>query len=217
MKKKYAVVGFIVLVLFLIIRNTQQTYEICDDMGCKRFVIDKITQPSMETTEICNPNAIESGAENICEKVPDNRLLFKGGTNKNYCSNAPYLSSHYLDNWWNAEGLIDECEMPPDSNMQFIFKRHDQSIKSHDGTIQIKIDAINYDNNGKALQIFIGEDNNNDNLPDEWKYCGNVDEIRGRNTKYILCNGNNLKFIKLVNAEWNKGNLYIDSIEVLKA
>jgi len=155
------------------------------------------------------------GAMSECEDVPVNRLLFKGGTNKTICNGYNAGGSTFTDNWWNAEGLIDNCEMPVNSNMQFIFKQHDQSIRSHTGVIQIKIDALNY-NNYKALQIFTAEDSNNDNLPDNWKHCGNVDGIYGRSTKIIQCSGTNLKFIKLVNAEWNKGSLFIDNVEVLK-
>ncbi|MBS3083323.1 hypothetical protein J4423_00815 [Candidatus Pacearchaeota archaeon] len=123
----------------------------------------------------------------------------------------------YVDNWWNANGLIDECEMPPKSDMQFAFKQHDQSFLSHTGTIQVTVTPINYENNYLALQILIAEDKNNDNLPDEWVFCGNVDSIRGKDKRIINCNGTMVEFVKLVNPEWNPSSLYIDYILVLKA
>ena len=201
-------------------------YEVCEQINkdysemaqCHRVKINNIIQPSTQTEKICVPDFEEAkkfGAMSECEDVPVNRLLFKGGTNKTICNGYNAGGSTFTDNWWNAEGLIDNCEMPVNSNMQFIFKQHDQSIRSHTGVIQIKIDALNY-NNYKALQIFTAEDSNNDNLPDNWKHCGNVDGIYGRSTKIIQCSGTNLKFIKLVNAEWNKGSLFIDNVEVLK-
>ena len=204
--------------LIFLVGCSSYTYEVCDSKGnCPRVQITKIVQPSIETTRLCNPNYIKHQARNECEDVPVNQLLLKGGTDKKYCNNFPYLASDYLDNWWNAEGLIDECEMPINSNIQFVFKSHDQSVKIHTGTIQIKIDVINYGHDFKALQVFTGENSNGDNLPDSWVYCGNVDGIDGIRTKYILCSGTNLQFIKLVNAEWNKGSLLIDNVEVLKA
>lgn len=215
---KILIIIAVVALLFLISNKTISsfTYEICDDKGeCQDITINQITQPSKQTYEICNPDALKSGAKNICEQVPINRLLLKGGTNKKYCNKAPYLAGDYLDNWWNSEGLIDECEIPPQSNMQFLFKQHNQSVRSHTGTIQIKVNIINFENDYKALQILTGEDNNNDNLPDSWVHCGNVDKINGKDVKIIHCTGTNLKFIKLVNAEWNKGSLFMDSVEVL--
>lgn len=194
-------------------------FEVCDDTGiCKRIPIINIVQPSLETTEICY--------QGRCENVPINRLLFKGGVNKTICNFYSAGGITFVDNYWNSEGLIDGCEMPVNSNMQFIFKQHDQSIRSHTGMIQVKIDVINYEAEYKALQVFVGEDDKDvnvlgyqvgDNLPNSWIYCGNVDKIKGRSTKLIQCNGTNLKFIKLVNAPWNKGSLFIDNVEILKA
>lgn len=186
-------------------------YEICDNNGdCRYIVVDKIIQPSEETSRICK----EGGS---CEDVPVNRLLLKHGTDKKYCNNAPYLSDDYVDNWWNANGLIDECEMPPKADMQFAFKQHNGSLSSYTGTVQITITPINYGNNYLALQILIGEDNNYDDLPDGWIFCGNVDSIKGEDKKIINCNGTNIKFVKLVNPEWNPSSIYLDYILVLKA
>lgn len=223
-KSKYL---FLFLGLFLVSCSNIYEYDFCEEgqqqQGtCERIRVNKIP-PSTETIKICNPNYLNDGARSECEQVPVNQLLSKGGTDKKYC-NGHELSTDFVDNWWNAEGLIDECEMPVNANMQFIFKRHNQSIISHTGTIQVVIQPINYDSEFKAMQIFIGEDSNNDNLPDSWIHCGNVDEIGGASTrniwqyfiKVIHCSGNNLKFVKLVNAPWNKGNLFIDSVEVLK-
>ena len=107
--------------------------------------------------------------------------------------------------------------MPVNSDMQFIFKRHDQTILSYTGTIQVSIESINYDEGyAYALQVFTGEDSNNDNLPDSWNHCGNVDGLWKKTHRVINCNGNNIKFVKLVNANWNSGSLFIDYIEVLK-
>lgn len=185
-------------------------YEVCDNFNnCPRFSINRVN-PSLATFDVCND-------QGKCEKVPINRLLLKGGTDKKYCNKSPYLESDYVDNWWNADGLIDECEIPPKANMQFIFKQHNQTTYSHTGTIQIAIKAINYNNNYLALQIFTGEDNNKDELPDSWVYCGNVDKIKGIDDKVIQCDGNNLKFVKIVNAEWNPTSIFIDWIEVLRA
>src|SRR3989344_1713836 len=144
-------------------------YEVCDsDFNCKMVFIEKIIEPSNETFRVCKDDG-------SCEDVPINRLLLKHGTDKKFCNNAPYLSDDYIDNWWNANGLIDECEMLPKADMQFAFKQHNQSFLSHTGTIQIPITPINYENNYLALQILIAEDKNNDNLPDSWIFCGNVD------------------------------------------
>lgn len=195
------------LMVILTIGCTKYEAERCTSSGCALFKFIEV-QPSKETTQICY--------QGKCEVVPDNRLLFKGGTEKEFCSNAPSLESDYVDNWWNAEGLIDECEMPVGANMQFIFKMHDQSVRNHTGSIQVKVYVINYDDDYKALQVFTAEDNNNDNLPDEWVHCGNVDKIDGKDRRIINCWGKNLKFIKLKNAAWNDGNLYIDLVEVLK-
>ncbi len=185
-------------------------YEICDDKGaCRMVQVDRIIQPSKQTFNICNDRG-------LCEDVPINRLLLKEGTDKKYCSNAPYLKTDYVDNWWNANGLIDECEMPPRSDMQFTFKQHDQSILSYTGTIQISLTAMNYEDNYLALQILTAEDNDGDYLPDTWIHCGNVDEIKGKDMKIIYCDGNNLKFVRLVNPEWNPTSIFIDRIEVLK-
>ena len=211
MKKLILLLG-----LILLAGCTTYDYEVCDSKGkCPRFQINKIIQPSLETQKMCSPNWKESGAKQECEQVPTNQLLLKTGTDKKYCDGHG-LSSDFVDNWWNSEGLIDQCEMPVNSNMQFIFKQHDQSIRSHNGVIQVRINIIDYENENKALQIFTGTDENNDNLPDEWIYCGNVDNIKDYSTKYILCSGDKLKFIKLVNAPWNKGSLFIDEVEVLK-
>lgn len=213
-------IGAAIIASLLLISNKTTgnfTYEVCDDKGnCQDKTISRIVKPSSQTTEICNPDALKSGAERICEQVPINKLLLKGGTDKKYCNEAPYLASDYLDNYWNSNGLIDECEIPPKADMQLYFKQHDQSVRSHTGTIQISIDVINYNSNYLALQVFIGEDSNNDNLPDSWMYCGNVDKIHGKNRKVILCNGTNMKFVKLINAEWNPTSLFIDDVEVLK-
>ena len=210
------------LMVFLISCTPLYEYEVCDERlmnikigKCERFQITKIIQKSPQTTKFCDPNWKQYGAMHECENVPNNQLLSKGGTDKKYC-NGHYLASDFFDNYWNAEGLIDECEMPVGSDIQVIFKMHGGTLKKHTGTIQIKIDVINYDNVFKALQIYTGENNDGDGLPDEWKYCGNVDEIKGYSTKYILCKGTNLQFVKMVNAEWNKGSLFIDNIEVLK-
>ena len=207
------------LLLFVLVGCTAYDYEVCDNNVCKRFPVN-VVQPSAETEIICTPDFEEAkiyGAKEECITLPLNHLMGKSGTDKPYCNNAPYLGSDYLDNWWNAGGLIDDCEMPPKAEMSFIFKQHDQSIRIYTGTIQIKIDVINYENDYKALQVFTGEDMDNNNLPDSWVYCGNVDKIGSYSTKIIKCKGNNLKFIKLVNAEWNTGSLFIDNVEVLKA
>lgn len=186
-------------------------YEICDDKGeCKYITIDKIIQPSEQTLYVCNN-------QSLCEYVPVNRLLLKHGTDKEYCADAPRFKSSYVDNWWNSNGLIDECEMPPRADMQFAFKQHNGTLSSYTGTIQITITPINYEDNYLALQILIGEDNNMDNLPDSWIFCGNVDSIYGKDKRIINCSGTNIKFVKLVNPEWNPSSLYLDYILVLKA
>src|SRR3989344_1089923 len=179
-------------------------YEICDDNGaCQMIQIDKVVQPSTQTANQCNP-------EGLCEDVPVNRLILKEGTDKKHCSNAPYLKTDYVDNWWNANGLIDECEMSPRSDMQFAFKQHNQTILSYTGTIQISLTILNYEDNYLAFQILTAEDRNNDNLPDTWIHCGNVDSIKGKTIKIIRCTGTNIKFVKLVNPEWNPSNLFLD-------
>ena len=212
----------ILITIFLFFKNNQTLgtftknnfvdyeYEACyQDGTCEMIVIDKIIQPSKETSNVCNN-------QGLCEDVPVNRLLLKHGTDKKYCSSAPYLESDYLDNWWNENGLVDECEMPPKSDMQFAFKQHNASLSSHTGEIQITITPINYENNYLALQVLIGEDNNRDDLPDSWIFCGNVDSIKGKDKKIINCKGTNIKFVKLVNPEWNPSSLYIDYILILK-
>lgn len=184
-------------------------YEICDDAGCRMVPIDKIILPGEKTFYICNNEGQR------CENVPINRLLLKEGTDKKYCSKAPYLKTDYVDNWWNANGLIDECEMPPRSDMQFAFKLHNQTLVSYTGTIQISLTLINYENNHVAIQVLTGEDNDKNNLPDKWIHCGNLDGIKGREVKIINCSGKNLKFVKLVNAEWNPTSIFLDRIEIL--
>lgn len=218
---------FLILILFIIlmlnlrnfnfkdkinfVNKAAYEYEVCDDKGtCNTLSLEKIIQPREQTFNICNP-------EGMCEDVPVNRLLLKEGTDKKYCSNAPYLKTDYVDNWWNANGLIDECEMPPESDMQFTFKLHNQTIISYTGTIQISLTLLNYENNYLALQILIAEDNDFDNLPDKWIHCGNVDSIKGKKVKILPCTGTNIKFIKLVNPEWNPTSLFLDRIEVLVA
>ncbi len=192
-------------------KKTDYEYEVCDSNGeCRYVIVDKIIQPSKETFNVCNN-------QGLCEDVPINRLLLKHGTEKEYCADAPYLESSYVDNWWNANGLIDECEMPPKADMQFAFKQHNGSLSSHTGTIQITITPINYENNYLALQILIGEDHNYDDLPDGWIFCGNVDSIHGKDKKIINCKGTNMKFVRLVNPEWNPSSLYFDYILVLRA
>ena len=96
-------------------------YEVCENDDCRYIQVDKIIQPSEETFNVCNN-------QSLCEDVPVNRLLLKHGTDKEYCANAPYLASSYVDNWWNANGLIDECEMPPQADMQFAFKQHNGTL-----------------------------------------------------------------------------------------
>ena len=198
---------FLLTTLMLIGCANINTYEVCDSKGnCTRVAVERVF-PDAVGSQVCY--------QGKCEFVPANRLLFKEGTDKKYC-NGHYNANDFVDNWWNAEGLIDECEMPVGSNMQFVFKQHNQTIHSYTGTIQVLIQSINYDNDFKALQIFTGEDNDKDNLPDSWIHCGNIDEIQGISAKIIHCKGTNLKFVKMVNAEWNKGSLYIDYLEVLK-
>ena len=214
----------IVIVAFVILLNLDVTnqylnfksdksvyeYEVCDDKSyCKYVLVDKIIEPSEETWKSCKNDG-------TCDDVPINRLLLKHGTEKEHCADAPYLASDYVDNWWNANGLIDECEMPPKADMQFAFKQHDQSFLHHTGTIQITITPINYENNYLALQILIGEDKNDDNLPDSWIFCGNVDSIHGKDKKIINCNGTKMEFVKLVNPEWNPSSLYLDYIQILR-
>lgn len=185
-------------------------YEVCDDNhNCSMVSVDRIIQPSEETNKVCKDDG-------SCEDVPVNRLLLKHGTDKKYCNNAPYLNDDYIDNWWNANGLIDDCEMPPKADMQFAFKQHNQSFLSHTGTVQITVTPINYEDNYLALQILIAEDKNNDNLPDEWIFCGNVDSIRGKDKRIINCKGTMVEFVKLVNPGWNPSSLYFDYILVLK-
>jgi|SRR3989344_2179479 len=192
-------------------KENSYEYEICDENhNCKMVSVDKIIQPSKETRRVCKDDG-------SCEDVPVNRLLLKHGTDKKYCNNAPYLSDDYVDNWWNANGLIDECEMPPKADMQFAFKQHNQSFLSHTGTVQITIVPISYNDNYLALQILIGEDKNNDNLPDGWIFCGNVDSINGKDKRIINCKGTMVEFVKLVNPEWNPSSLYFDYILVLTA
>ena len=192
-------------------KNANYQYEVCDSGGdCQYVKIDRIIEPSNETFNVCNK-------EGLCEDVPVNRLLLKHGTNKEYCADAPYLASSYVDNWWNSNGLIDECEMPPRADMQFAFKQHNGTLSSYTGTIQITITPINYENNYLALQVLVGEDNNHDDLPDGWIFCGNVDSIRGKDMRIINCTGTNLKFVKLVSPEWNPSSIYLDYILVLKA
>ena len=116
-------------------------YEICDKEGCRMVPILKIILPSKETFYICNNEGQR------CENVPINRLLLKEGTDKKYCSKAPYLKTDYVDNWWNANGLIDECEMLPKSDMQFAFKLHNQILVSYTGKIQISLTVLNYEEN----------------------------------------------------------------------
>lgn len=221
----YGIVAVVILAIFVFIPNpiskgiinkeninkdTGYEYEICDNSGeCRYVAIDNIIEPSEETFYVCN-------SEGSCEDVPVNRLLLKHGTNKQYCSDAPYLEDSYVDNWWNANGLIDECEMPPRADMQFAFKQHNASFSSHSGTIQITVTPINYENSYLALQILVGEDNNNDDLPDGWTFCGNVDSIRGKDKRIINCEGTNMKFVKLVSPEWNQGNLYLDYILIMR-
>ena len=183
-------------------------YEICENNNCRMIKVDKIIEPSEETQKLCN--------ESWCEDVPVNRLLLKHGTDKKYCSKAPYLNDDYVDNWWNANGLIDDCEMPPKADMQFAFKQHNQSFLSHTGTVQITLTPINYGDNYLALQVLIAEDKNDDNLPDEWIFCGNVDSIRGKDKRIINCNGTMMEFVKLVNPEWNPSSLFLDYIMVLR-
>lgn len=186
-------------------------YEICEtNEECKDIAIERIIEPSKETVYVCNK-------EGSCEDVPVNRLLLKHGTDKEHCADAPYLKSSYVDNWWNANGLIDECEMPPRADMQFAFKQHNGSFSSHTGTIQITLTPINYEENYLALQVLIGEDNNKDELPDGWVFCGNVDSITGKDKKIINCKGTNIKFVKLVNPEWNPSSLYFGYILIMKA
>lgn len=199
----------ILLFLLILVGCTQYDYEVCDNKingECKIINIFDVAQPSAETTEICY--------QGKCENVPNNRLLFKGGTDMTIDCFKDEIT--LINNYWNSEGIINNCEMPVNSTMSFLYKQHDQSIRSHTGTIQIKIDVVNFKNDYKSLQIFTGEDNNNDNLPDFWVYCGNVNKINGRTTKIIRCNGTNLKFVNLKNAQWNEGSLFIDNIEVLK-
>ena len=107
--------------------------------------------------------------------------------------------------------------MPPGSDMQFAFKQHNGSLSSHTGTVQITLTPINYEDNYLALQVLTGEDNDVDDLPDGWVFCGNLDSIRGKDRKIINCNGTNVKFVKLVNPEWNPSSLYLDYILVLIA
>lgn len=208
-----------ILIIFIIScapAYNKYSYEICNEKNqCKKVTLNKIITPNSLTEKLCNPNWLRDKANSECENVSVNQLLFKTGTTKILCNHKGVGNTIFVDNWWNAEGLIDDCEMPVNSNMQFIFKQHNQSIKSHTGTIQIKMDLINLNNNYKVLQIFTGEDNNNDNLPDEWKHCGNVYEMTTYSTRIIQCKGVNLKFIKLVNAKWSIGSLFIDNIEVL--
>ena len=192
---------FIFGMLFLASCTTYD-YEVCNDKivetrngdftqidqyketDCQRVSITNIVQPSLETTRLCNSNWKESGAMHECEDVPANLLLSKGGTNKRICNKIYAIGGIVADNYWNAEGVVDGCEMPPNSNTQWAFKQHDQTFRSHTGTIQIRIDVVNFDNDYKALQIFIGENNNGDGLPDSWVYCGNVDKIYGHSTSH---------------------------------
>ena len=191
-------------------KDDNYEYEICDDNhNCSMVSINRIIQPSNETNKVCKDDG-------SCEDVPINRLLLKHGTDKKYCNNSPYLNDDYIDNWWNANGLIDECEMPPKADMQFAFKPHNHSFLSHTATVQITITPINYENNYLALQVLIAEDKNNDDLPDEWIFCGNVDSIRGKDKRIINCKGTMVEFVKLVNPEWNPSSLYFDYILVLK-
>lgn len=130
--------------------GTDYEYEICDEESCRMIPIDKIILPSEKTFYICNNEGQR------CEDVPINRLLLKEGTDKKYCSNAPYLKTDYVDNWWNANGLIDECEMLPRSDMQFAFKLHNQTLISYTGTIQVSLTVINYEDNYVAIQVLTG-------------------------------------------------------------
>ena len=168
--------------------------------------------PNEPFTIICNK-------EGSCENVPDNRLLFKSGTNKTKCSNAPYLSSDYVDNPYNFEGdVIDECEITTNSSMIFRFKQHDQSFRNHSGTIQVTITTVNTEPHG-IVQVLTADKSQN------WKECKGISQDciscienipKGRRENKILCEGEELQFIKVLAAPWSPTSIFLDSVEVWK-
>src|SRR3990167_2612824 len=84
-------------------------------------------------------------------------LLLKGGTEKQTCTGAPFLKSDYVDNYYNAKGVVDECRMPPNAEMDFIFKQHDKKIRTHSGKIKIVVNSVNTESHG-VLQVLVSND-----------------------------------------------------------
>src|SRR3990167_6851286 len=99
-----------ILAVFLAGCAASYTYETCEGDVCQNQYVVRVIEPSYQTEEICY--------QGRCEQVPMNRLLFKGGVNKTICNGKTFDGKTFLDNYWNSNGLIDGCEIPPKSDMQ---------------------------------------------------------------------------------------------------
>ena len=148
-----------------------------------------------------------------CAPIDDpNRLLFKEGVNKTTCSNAPYLESSYVNNWFNAKGeIIDGCEMRQDSEVIFAFKQHDQTFRNHTGTIQVKITTVNLEAGG-AIRLYTSSDGLNES---SWQECREFNNLpAGSNRVITTCDGVELGYIKLRSK--TQTGIFLDKVEVYR-
>lgn len=148
-----------------------------------------------------------------CAPADDpNRLLLKGGVNKTICSNAPYLESSYVNNWYNSYGdIVDGCEMRQDSEVVFGFKQHDQSFRNHTGTIQVKITTVNLEDGG-AIRLYTSSNGLNDSL---WAECREFNNLpAGSNRVITTCDGTELGFLKLRSK--TQTSIFLDTVEAYR-
>jgi hypothetical protein len=148
-----------------------------------------------------------------CAPIDDpNRLLMKEGVNKTTCSDAPYLESSYVNNYFNAHGdVVDGCEMKQDSELIFIFKQHDQSLRNHTGTIQVKITTVNLESGG-AIRLFTSSNGLNES---SWQECREFNNLpAGSNRVITTCDGVEIGYIKLRSK--TQTSIFLDSVEVYR-
>lgn len=149
-------------------------------------------------------------------KVNDDMiLLFKGGKDKQFCSNAPFLKSSYVNNYYNSYGnIIDGCEMRINSEIIFGFKQHDQTFRSHSGVIQVKITTMNLEN-GASFELYTAHNESKGLDISQWNFCRTFKNIPNNSNRVITtCDGEGIGYIKIKSI--GEKSIFLDSVEAYR-
>ena len=141
-----------------------------------------------------------------------NRLLLKEGTQYTCGNYHVFDVSAYVNNWWNKEGtILNGCEMLPNSEMLFIFKQHDQSIRTHTGEINIKI-RLYAVSDGADVEVYYMDKRGT------WFSSGNYADIpKGIYDIETYGDGTEIEFLRFRVHDSSRSNVLVDRVEVRRA